>query len=105
MVEQAYKKLLFHLVSFKNKRAGQRGRKQFKKSDIKLTNTTRKITNSIFNLDFFQTEKVEDKIIPRTVVIYFADEARAMYCPMKKQSLGIVQTTTQQNEHSSCNLY
>ncbi|MCY9373377.1 BREX-1 system phosphatase PglZ type A [Bacillus haynesii] len=62
------------LLSFKNKRTGQKGAKVIKKVDIKLTNTTRKITNSIFNLEFFQTEKVEDKITPRTVVIYMADE-------------------------------
>jgi uncharacterized protein (TIGR02687 family) len=62
------------LLTFKNKRTGQKGAKAIKKVDIKLTNTTRKITNSIFNLEFFQTEKVEDKIIPRTVVMYMADE-------------------------------
>ncbi|MDH2889832.1 BREX-1 system phosphatase PglZ type A [Bacillus cytotoxicus] len=62
------------LLTFKNKRTGQKGAKVIKKVDIKLTNTTRKITNSIFNLEFFQTEKVEDKVIPRTVVIYMADE-------------------------------
>ncbi|RTR26287.1 BREX-1 system phosphatase PglZ type A [Robertmurraya yapensis] len=62
------------LLSFKNKRTGQKGARAIKKVDIKLTNTTRKITNSIFNLEFFQTEKVEDKTTPRTVVIYMADE-------------------------------
>ncbi|MFJ8513821.1 BREX-1 system phosphatase PglZ type A [Lysinibacillus xylanilyticus] len=61
------------LVSFKNKRVGQKGSQAIQKIDIRLTSTTRKITNSIFNLDFFQTEKVEDKMIPRTVVIYMAD--------------------------------
>jgi uncharacterized protein (TIGR02687 family) len=61
------------VLSFKNKRTGQKGAKAIKKVDIKLTNTTRKITNSIFNLEFFQTEKVEDKTTPRTVVIYMAD--------------------------------
>ncbi|MEK5442565.1 BREX-1 system phosphatase PglZ type A [Fredinandcohnia sp. FSL W7-1320] len=62
------------LLTFKNKRTGQKGARAIKKVDIKLTNTTRKITNSIFNLEFFQTEKVEDKTTPRTVVIYLADE-------------------------------
>ncbi|WP_308417650.1 BREX-1 system phosphatase PglZ type A [Alkalihalobacterium bogoriense] len=62
------------LLMFKNKRSGQKGTKEIKKVDIKLTNTTRKITNSIFNLSFFQTEKVEEKMIARTVVIYMADE-------------------------------
>lgn len=62
------------LLTFKNKRTGQKGAKTIKKVDIKLTNTTRKITNSIFNLEFFQTEKVGDKVIPPTVVIYMANE-------------------------------
>lgn len=62
------------LLSFRNKRAGQKGAKTIKKVDIRLTNTTRKITNSIFNLEFFQTEKVQDKVIPRSVVICMADQ-------------------------------
>ena len=61
------------LVVYKNKRAGQKGTYALQKVDIKLTSSTRKITNSIFNLNFFQTEKVEDKMIPRTVVICMAD--------------------------------
>ncbi|MEK5338724.1 BREX-1 system phosphatase PglZ type A [Weizmannia sp. FSL W8-1119] len=63
------------LLSWRNKRSGQKGAKAIQKVDIKLTNTARKITNSIFNLEFFQTEKVGDKMTPRTVVIYMADEA------------------------------
>ncbi|WP_144557893.1 BREX-1 system phosphatase PglZ type A [Shouchella miscanthi] len=62
------------LLSFKNKRSGQKGAKAIQKVDIKLTNATRKITNSIFHLEFFQTEKVKDKVIPRTVIIYMAGE-------------------------------
>ncbi|EGQ23767.1 PglZ domain protein [Sporosarcina newyorkensis 2681] len=61
------------LLSFKNKRAGQKGVQAISKVDVKLTSTTRRITNSIFNLNFFQTEKVEEKMNPRTVVIYMAD--------------------------------
>ncbi|MFJ7848154.1 BREX-1 system phosphatase PglZ type A [Peribacillus sp. NPDC097224] len=61
------------LLAFKNKRAGQKGSQAIQKIDIRLTSTTRKITNSIFNLDFFQTEKVGDKVIARTVIIYMAD--------------------------------
>lgn len=61
------------LLNFKNKRAGQKGVQAISKVDIKLTSTTRRITNSIFNLNFFQTEKVEEKMNPRTVVIYMAD--------------------------------
>ena len=63
------------LLSFKNIRAGQKGARSIVKVDIKLTSTMRRITNSIFTLDFFQTEKVGDKTNARTVVVYMADEA------------------------------
>ncbi|EIJ81287.1 alkaline phosphatase domain-containing protein [Bacillus methanolicus PB1] len=62
------------VISFKNARRGQAVAREIEQVDIKLTNTTRKITNSIFNLSFFQTEKVEEKMTPRTVVIHMADE-------------------------------
>ncbi len=62
------------LLAFKNKRAGQRGTQAIQKVDIRLTSTLRRVTNSIFNLDFFQTEKVADKMVARTVIIYMADE-------------------------------
>lgn len=62
------------LISFKNIRSGQKNSREIEKVDVKLTNTTRKITNSLFNLTFFQTEKVEDKRVPRTVKIYMIDE-------------------------------
>jgi len=45
------------------------------KVDVKLTTTSRKITNSLFSLDFFQTEKIADKKVARTVKLYFTDEA------------------------------
>ncbi|WP_153976929.1 BREX-1 system phosphatase PglZ type A [Paenibacillus xylanilyticus] len=63
------------LIQFKNIRAGQKNSREIEKVDVKLTNTTRKITNSLFNLTFFQTEKVEDKRLPRTVKIYMVDDA------------------------------
>ncbi|SDT09111.1 TIGR02687 family protein [Paenibacillaceae bacterium GAS479] len=62
------------LISFKNIRSGQKNSRDIEKVDVKLTNTTRKITNSLFHLTFFQTEKVEDKRVPRTVKIYMVDE-------------------------------
>ena len=66
------------LLTFKNKRAGQKGVQAIEKVDIKLTNTIRKITNSLFNLEFFQTEKVEDKRVSRTVLIYMTDDQESV---------------------------
>jgi uncharacterized protein (TIGR02687 family) len=62
------------LIHYKNIRRGQANSREIVKVDIMLTNTIRKITNSLFHLSFFQTEKVEEKVIPRTVLIYMADE-------------------------------
>lgn len=62
------------LIKYKNIRRGQANSKEIVKVDIKLTSSLRKITNSLFHLSFFQTEKVEDKVVPRTVLIYMADE-------------------------------
>ncbi len=62
------------LIQFKNIRSGQRNSREIEKVDVKLTNTTRKITNSLFNLTFFQTEKVEDKRVPRTVKVFMIDK-------------------------------
>jgi len=66
------------LIQYKNIRSGQKNSREIEKVEIKLTSTTRKITNSLFNLAFFQTEKVEDKRIPRTVQIYMADDRDAV---------------------------
>lgn len=62
------------LLSVKNKRAGQKGAKDIQKVRIQLTSTTRNITNSIFSLSFFQTERVADKFNARNVMVYMADE-------------------------------
>lgn len=62
------------LITFKNARRGQKHSQETQKVDIKLTNTSRKITNSIFKLDFFQTEKVGGKMTPRTVNIFMVDD-------------------------------
>jgi len=62
------------LITFKNARKGQARSRETQQVDIKLTNTARKLTNSIFQLNFFQTEKVEGKMTPRTANIYMVDE-------------------------------
>lgn len=61
------------LLYIRNKRSDQRGAQEAEKVNISLTSTTNRITNSIFSLQFFQNEKIGDKIIPRTVIVYMAD--------------------------------
>ena len=62
------------IIEYKNIRYGQSNAKSVEKTKIKLTNTVYKITNSIFTLNFFQTEKVEGKIISTSVSVYFVDD-------------------------------
>ncbi|MGN4473578.1 BREX-1 system phosphatase PglZ type A [Bacillus cereus group sp. MYBK40-2] len=61
------------LIKYKNIRRGQSHSREITKVDVKLTSSTRKITNSLFHLSFFQTEKVEGKMIPRTILICMTD--------------------------------
>lgn len=61
------------VVKFKNDRS-KNSKLEVKKVDVKLTSITRKITNTISYLEFFQTEKIEDKRVPLRLKIYFADE-------------------------------
>src|SRR5690625_1048283 len=63
------------LLTIKNKRRGQSGAKEIEKVDVILTSTMRRITNSIFSLDFFQNERVVDYRIPRSVDVYIKNEA------------------------------
>lgn len=65
--------IVIPVVKFKNERS-KASKKDVKKVDVKLTSISRKITNSITYLEFFQTEKIEDKRIPMRLKLYFADE-------------------------------
>jgi len=58
------------VVSFKNIRSTNKKSVKAEKVKIKLTNEIRKITNSIFILNFFQTERVNEKITPATFDVY-----------------------------------
>lgn len=61
------------VIKFKNDRS-KSDALAVKKVDVKLTNISRKITNRITYLEFFQAQKVEDKYVPIRLKIYFADE-------------------------------
>lgn len=45
-----------------------------KKVEVKLTNISRRITNRITFLEFFQTEKADEKKLPRRLKLYFEDK-------------------------------
>jgi len=63
--------IVIPVIKFKNIR-----KDEFKSSkvEVKLTNISRKITNRITFLEFFQTEKVEEKKIPIRLKLYIIDE-------------------------------
>lgn len=65
--------IIIPVVIFKNDRS-KSSKNEVKKVDVKLTSITRKITNTISYLEFFQTEKIEDKRIPLRLKVYFVDE-------------------------------
>lgn len=65
--------IVIPVIKFKNDRSDSE-RNESKKVDVKLTNISRKITNSIFHLEFFQTAKIADKILSRRLILYFVDQ-------------------------------
>lgn len=65
--------IIVPVIRFKNVR-NKSGKFDVKKVKVKLTNISRKITNRITYLEFFQAEKVEDKRIPLRLKLYFTDE-------------------------------
>jgi uncharacterized protein (TIGR02687 family) len=65
--------IVIPLIKYKRGSRVER-RSQVTKVDVRLTSSVNRITNSIFSLDFFQSEKIADKKIPRTLKIYFIDD-------------------------------
>ncbi|AZR71958.1 TIGR02687 family protein [Anoxybacter fermentans] len=63
--------IIIPVIKFKNIRKNEY---RASKVEVKLTNISRKITNRITYLEFFQTEKVEDKKVPLRLKLYFVDE-------------------------------
>lgn len=62
------------VVSFKNIRSSYKNSIKAEKVKVKLTNEVRKITNSLFTLNFFQTERISEKTIPTTLYVYMIDD-------------------------------
>lgn len=63
------------VIEFKNKRPGSRNYEDMKKVELQLISTGRKISNSIFTLNFYQKEPVGGKTSPAEYEIYMADVA------------------------------
>lgn len=65
--------LMVPVVVFKNIRSNYKKSVKAEKVKVKLTNEIRKITNSIFMVNFFQTEKISEKITPATLDVYMEE--------------------------------
>lgn len=61
------------VIEFKNVRTSSKKFVSAKKVEIQLLSQSRKVSNSIFSLDFFQKEAVGGKTLPATYEIYMAD--------------------------------
>ena len=61
------------VIEFKNIRSSSKAFVQTKKATIQLLSQSRKISNSIFSLDFYQPELVGGKIISATYEVYISD--------------------------------
>lgn len=68
----ALQEVVIPVIKFKHERG--KTAKEVKKVDVKLTSISRKITNNITYLEFFQVEKIQDKTVPRRLSVYLADE-------------------------------
>lgn len=61
------------VIEFKNMRANSKNFVDVKKAILQLISQSRKVSNSIFSLDFYQTEPVSGKTAAASYDIYMAD--------------------------------
>lgn len=61
------------VIEFKNIRATSKKFVDVRKAEIQLLSQSRKVSNSIFSLDFYQTEAVGGKVAAAAYEIYMAD--------------------------------
>ncbi|WP_042265684.1 BREX-1 system phosphatase PglZ type A, partial [Clostridium butyricum] len=65
--------IIVPVIKFKNDRSTS-SVNDIRKVKISVTSITRKITNIITYLEFFQDEKIQDKVISQRIKCYFEDE-------------------------------
>ncbi len=70
--------IMIPVIIYKNRREGQRGYQPAEKVGVVLLTESRKVSNQIFSLTFFQKEPVKDKKLPRTALVCFVDESEAV---------------------------
>ena len=70
----ALQEIAVPVVEFKNMRTTAKKFVETQKAEITLLSANRKISNSLFSLDFYQREAVEGKVVAGTYFVYMADE-------------------------------
>ena len=65
--------IVIPVIEFKNMRSSSKNFVDVKKAEIQLISQSRKVSNSIFSLDFYQKEAVSGKIAAATYEVYMAD--------------------------------
>ena len=61
------------VIEYKNIRASSKKFVDVKKAELQLLSQSRKVSNSIFSLDFYQKDAVSGKVAAATYDIYMAD--------------------------------
>ena len=62
------------VIAFKNLRTSSKQFVELSNAQVGLLSESRKITNLIFSLDFFQKQPISDKVQPCTYTVYMTDE-------------------------------
>lgn len=62
------------VIAFKKVRSTSKEYVELQNTQLKLLSESRKISNLLFNLEFYQKQPVGDKICPCTYTLYMADE-------------------------------
>ncbi len=66
--------IVIPVLQYTHARKQSQKAKETQKVDLTLTNTNKKITNNIFTLNFFQTEKISSKMLPRLLRVSLWDQ-------------------------------
>lgn len=65
------------VIDFQNMRSSSKKFVDVKKAELQLISQSRKVSNSIFSLDFYQKDAVSGKVAAATYEIYMADTSGA----------------------------
>lgn len=71
------------VIIFRNKRASSKDYVERVQAELALLSETRKITNLIFALDFFQKEPVSERVLASEYTLYMTDAAGALVSDQK----------------------